>query len=116
MHTSQYAPAYYIAALYTITTLSIGLQRVHELYWYPCTGAALYSIVIMAHDSQKVASALNGLTDRAFVDALSPRDQDSMHQLIADFFCNDPETDISDKEEEETGKYQLNINRTTRKQ
>lgn len=70
----------------------------------------------MAHDSQKVASALNGLTDRAFVDALSPRDQDSMHQLIADFFCNDPETDISDKEEEETGKYHLNINRTTRKQ
>ena len=61
----------------------------------------------MARDSRKVASALNRLTDRSFVDALSPRDRDSMHELIADFFYNDPETDLSDEEEEEPGKYLL---------
>ena len=58
----------------------------------------------MARDSRKVASALNRLTDRSFVDALSPRDRD---ELIVDFFYNDPETDLSDEEEEEPGKYLL---------
>ena len=34
---------------------------------------------------EKVASALNRLADRAFLDVLSPHDKSSMADLIADF-------------------------------
>ena len=34
---------------------------------------------------EKVASALNRLSDRAFLDVLSPRDKSSMADLMADF-------------------------------
>ena len=51
---------------------------------------------------EQVASMLNRLTDRAFMDALSTRDQQSMSDLIAEFFCADPETE--DEEEEDLGK------------
>ena len=34
---------------------------------------------------EKVASALNRLADRAFLDVLSPRDKSSMADLTADF-------------------------------
>ena len=49
---------------------------------------------------ERVSSALNRLTDRMFVEALSSRDQDAMADLVADFFCGDP--DVSDDSEEET--------------
>ena len=52
---------------------------------------------------ERVASALNRLTDRVFVEALSFRDQDAMADLVADFFCGDPDTDVSDDNEEEAG-------------
>ena len=52
-------------------------------------------------ERSRVASTLNKLTDRAFITALRPRDQASMSDLIADFFCGDIE------EEEELGKFQL---------
>ena len=55
----------------------------------------------MARNSERVVSALNRLTDRVFVDALSAGDQSAMSDLVADFFCGDPDTDISDSEEEE---------------
>ena len=43
---------------------------------------------------ERVASAINRLTDRVFVEALSSRDQDTMADLVADFFCGDPDTDV----------------------
>ena len=59
-------------------------------------------------ERSRAASTLNKLTDRAFVTALSPRDQASMCGLIADFFCGHLDTDVSDfEEEEELGKFQL---------
>ena len=52
--------------------------------------------------SQRVASTLNRFTDRVFIDTLSARDQTSMSDLIADFFCGaDTDTDTNDSEEEE---------------
>ena len=51
---------------------------------------------------EKVASALNRLADRAFLDVLSPRDKSSMVDLITDFFAEDTQTD-ADCEEEEPG-------------
>ena len=48
---------------------------------------------------ERVASALNRLTDRVFIEALSFRDQDAMADLVANFFCGD--TDVSDDSEEE---------------
>ena len=63
----------------------------------------------MAQDTQQVTSALIQLTDRAFVDALSSRDQQAMSEFIADFFCEDPETDLSSEEEEEPCTYTLYI-------
>ena len=51
---------------------------------------------------EKVASALNWLADRAFLDVLSLRDISSMVDLIADFFAEDTQTDM-DSEEEEPG-------------
>ena len=41
-------------------------------------------LVAMAVE-EKVASTLNRLVDRAFLDVLSPRDKSSMSDLIADF-------------------------------
>ena len=59
-------------------------------------------------NSERVASALNRLTDRVFVDALSAGDQSAMSDLVADFF-GDPDTDISDSEEkEEPGNWHYN--------
>ena len=50
---------------------------------------------------ERVASALNRLTDKVFVEALSFRDQDAMADIVADVFCGDPDTDVSDDSEEE---------------
>ena len=50
---------------------------------------------------ERVASALNRLTDRAFIDALSSGDRERMSHFISDYFCVDRETDMSDSEEEE---------------
>ena len=52
---------------------------------------------------EKVASALNRLADRAFLDVLSPRDKSSEADLIADFFAEDTQTDADSEEEEEPG-------------
>ena len=52
---------------------------------------------------EKVASALNRLADRAFLDVLSPRDKSSVADLIADFFAEDTQTDADSEEEEEPG-------------
>ena len=52
---------------------------------------------------EKVASALNRLADRAFLDVLSLRDKSSMVDLIADFFAEDAQTDADSEEEEEPG-------------
>ena len=57
----------------------------------------------MARDSQRIATALNSFTERSFLEALSPRDQQSMSEFITDYFCEGQETD-SDTEEE-PGKY-----------
>ena len=57
-----------------------------------------------------VATTLNKITDPAFMAALSSRDQMAMSDLVADFFCGDPDTDMSDVEdEEEPVKWQLAI-------
>ena len=56
----------------------------------------------------RVATTPNKLADPVFMAALSSRDQTSMSDLVADFFCGDPDTDMSDiEEEEEPGKWQL---------
>ena len=52
---------------------------------------------------EKVASALNRLADRAFLDVLSLRDKSSMVFLIADFFAEDTQMDADSEEEEEPG-------------
>ena len=49
---------------------------------------------------EKVASALNRIVDRAFLDVLSPHDKSSMVDLITDFFAEDTQTDTDSKEEE----------------
>ena len=48
---------------------------------------------------EKVASALNKLADRAFLDVLSPRDKSSEADLIADFFTEDTQMDADSEEE-----------------
>ena len=53
--------------------------------------------------AQRIATALNRFTERAFLDVLSSRDQQSMSEFITDYFCDGPETD-SEAEEEEPGK------------
>ena len=63
----------------------------------------------MARNSERVVSALNRLTDMVFVDALSAGDQSAMSDLVADFFFGDPDTDISDSEEEEPGNWHYNL-------
>ena len=56
----------------------------------------------------RVATTLNRLADQAFTEALSSRDQLAMSDLVADFFCDAPDTEDSDlEEEEELGKWQL---------
>ena len=54
---------------------------------------------------EKVASALNRLAVRAFLDVLSLRDKASMANLIADFFAEDTQTDADREEEEEPGNW-----------
>ena len=53
--------------------------------------------------AQRIATALNRFTERAFLDVLSSRDQQSMSEFITDYICDGPETD-SEAEEEEPGK------------
>ena len=55
----------------------------------------------MAHNTERVAYTLNRLTDRAFVNTLSVRDQDLRSDFISNFFCRDLQTDIDDSSEEE---------------
>ena len=43
----------------------------------------------MARKADLVASALNRITDRVFVDALSSSNRAAMSELVADFFCDD---------------------------
>ena len=52
---------------------------------------------------EKVASALNRLADRAFLDVLSLRDKSCKVDLTADFFAEDAQTDADSEEEEEPG-------------
>ena len=47
---------------------------------------------------EKVASTLNKLADRAFLDVLSRRDKSSMADLIADFFMKNTQTDTDSGE------------------
>ena len=49
---------------------------------------------------EKVASDLNRLANRAFLDVLSLRDISSMVDLIVDFFAEDTQTNTDSKEEE----------------
>ena len=55
----------------------------------------------MARKVDLVASALNRITDRVFVDALSFSDRAAMSELVADFFCDDEGIDDCNKSEEE---------------
>ena len=59
------------------------------------------SAAIMAQKTDLVASALNRITDRVFVDALSSSDRAAMSELVADFFCDDESTDDGNESEEE---------------
>ena len=52
---------------------------------------------------EKVASALNRLADRAFLDVLSPRDKSSMVNLMADFSWKIHKRTRDSGEEEEPG-------------
>ena len=47
-----------------------------------------------------VAATLNKIADPVFMAPLTSRDQTVMSDLVADFFCGDPDTDMSDMEEE----------------
>ena len=58
-------------------------------------------------EKSTVATTLNKIADPVFMAALSSRDQMAMSDLVTDFFCGDPDTDMSDVEdEEEPGKWQ----------
>ena len=46
---------------------------------------------------EKVASVLNRLTDRAFIDALTSGDKERMSDFITDYLCVDPDMDVSNK-------------------
>ena len=54
----------------------------------------------MAQKADLVASALNRITDRVFVDALSSSDRAAMSELVADFFCDERIDDGNESEEE----------------
>ena len=65
--------------------------------------AAAFTYRTVCNGSRReVASALNRLADRAFLNVLSPRDKSSMADLIADVFAKDTQTN-ADSEEEEPG-------------
>ena len=55
----------------------------------------------MAQKADLVASFLNRITDRVFVDALSSSDRAAMSELVADFFCDDESIDDGNESEEE---------------
>ena len=55
----------------------------------------------MARKADLVASALNRITDRVFVDALSSSDRAAMSELAADFFCDVESIDNGNESEEE---------------
>ena len=56
---------------------------------------------IMAQKADLVASPLNRITERVFVDALSSSDRVAMSELVADFFCEDESIDDDNESEEE---------------
>ena len=55
-----------------------------SLVYFPRRFGMQLPLVAMAAE-EKVASTLNRLADRAFLNVLSPRDKSSMADLIADF-------------------------------
>ena len=55
-----------------------------SLVYFPRRFGMQLPLVAMAAE-EKVASTLNRLADRVFLDVLSPRDKSSMADLIADF-------------------------------
>ena len=55
----------------------------------------------MARKADLVASALNRIIDRVFVDALSSSDRAAMSELVADTFCDDESIDNRNESEEE---------------
>ena len=70
----------------------------------------------MASETDRVAAALNRITDAVFLDALSTNDRTAMADFVADFFCGE-NTDNSDSEEEEepgTGSYYNSILRDSK--
>ena len=52
-------------------------------------------------DEASVASLLNKLADPALLAVLSSRDKACMSEFVADYFCGDTDTEMSDSEEEE---------------
>ena len=52
-------------------------------------------------DKASVASLLNKLADPALLAVLSSHDKACMSELVADYFCGDSDTKMSDSEEEE---------------
>lgn len=58
-------------------------------------------------EKASVASMLNKLADPAFLAVLSSRDKSSMSELVADYFCTDTDTEMTDSEDEELGKSTL---------
>ena len=59
------------------------------------------SSAIMAQKANLVASPLNRITDRVFVDALSSSDRVAMSEQVADFFCEDEGIEDGNEREEE---------------
>ena len=57
----------------------------------------------MAEATDRVALALNRLSDKVFMDALSDRDRGSMAELVAEFFCSAPDNPLDDDEGEDPG-------------
>ena len=55
----------------------------------------------MAQKANLVASALNRITDRVFVDALSSSDRVATSEQVADFFCEDERIVDGNESEEE---------------
>ena len=54
-----------------------------------------------------VASLFNRLADMAYLAVLSLHNKAFMTELVTDYFSNDPDTEMSDSEEEELGKLTL---------
>ena len=53
--------------------------------------------------AERVASALNSLTDSAFTDLLSARDQSAIAALVEDYFCAGPEDSECNDDGEDLG-------------